>query len=237
MILDTSDYLYLIILSKSKLKGIMKFLNGILVIAVFALMTACGGGATTENTDDATTDTAAAKPAETEKKNEETTSTETKAPVAILTAGTWMLDVEAMVAKMPEEEAKALTDEIKAMMSKGRLVFEEGGVLKTTDPEGKSENAAWKLSEDGKTFTITEGEGEKKEETVNKVLELTAEKIVMEYEKEGKTQYMILKPAPMESTEGTTETKEGEKKEVEKKEGETVEMPKKEGEHKDGGHK
>ncbi|HAS40019.1 MAG TPA: hypothetical protein DCS93_06045 [Microscillaceae bacterium] len=210
----------------------MRFLNGLLVIAVVAFMTACGGGAKTGNTEGTGTDSASttetANTENTEKKNEETTSSETKAPAAILTAGKWMMDVDAMVAKMPEEEAKGITDEMKAAMTKGRFMFEEGGVMKMVNPAGKEEAGSWKLSEDGKTFTITEGEGEDKKETVNKVVELTAEKVVFEYEKGGKTQYMILKPATAESTEGTTETKEGEKKEGETKEGEKKEGEKKE---------
>lgn len=203
----------------------MRFLNGLLIIAVVAFMTACGGGAKTNNTEgtDSTSTTETANTDNTEKKNDETSSTETKGSAAILTASKWMMDVDAMVAKMPEEEAKNVTDEVKANMAKGRFVFEAGGVMKMVSPAGTEEPGTWKLSEDGKTFTITQGEGDKAQETVNKVVELTAEKIVFEYQKGDKTQYMILKPATAESTEGTTETKEGEKKEGEKKDEEKKE--------------
>ncbi len=201
----------------------MKFLNGILVIAVFALMTACGGGATTENTDDATTDTAAAKPAETEKKNEETTSTETQAPAALLTAGKWMMDAEAMIATLPEDKRPKTDEEKQKLAEKAKQVtmqFNADGTYVGMRGDNETKGT-WTLSEDGKTLT-TQEEGKEKKEVLN-VTEMSADKMVFEVGEGEQKSVITMIPFKGESTET--------------KEGETVEMPKKEGEHKDGGHK
>ncbi|OJJ16168.1 hypothetical protein BKI52_35975 [marine bacterium AO1-C] len=210
----------------------MRFLNGLLIIAVFAFMTACGGGAKTENTEGTATDSASttetANTDNTEKKNEETTSSETKAPKDML-AQKWSFDADAILAAMmetaTEEEKKAMTDEskeeMKKEMAKETMEFKADGTYINTDAKGKEEKGTWTLSEDGKTLT-TKAEGQEKEDVIV-VKELTADKMVGEMKVGDKTRTLVMKVFAGESTEGTTETKEGEKKEGETKEGEKKE--------------
>jgi len=215
----------------------MRFLNGLLIIAVVAFMTACGGGAKTGNTEGTGTDSAATETANadnTEKKNEDTSS-ETKAPKAIA-AQKWGYDVDAMISMMveqtPEEKRSEITDEQKAKMkegiSKAYMELMADGTYMGMSPFGQEEKGTWTLSEDGKTLTTKE-EGKDKEETLT-VKELSAEKMVLETGEGEKKVTVTMIPFKGESTEGTTETKEGEKKEGETKEGEKKEGEKKEGE-------
>lgn len=207
----------------------MRFLNGLLIIAVVAFMTACGGGAKTNNTEgtDSTSTTETANTDNTEKKNDETSSTETAKMPKDMLAQKWGYDGDAILAKMveqaTEEEKKAMTDEMKSKMkesfSKGSMEFKADGTYINTDDKGKEEKGTWTLSEDGKTLT-TKKEGSDKEQVIA-VKELTADKMVGEMKNGERTMTVVMKPFTGETT--STETKEGEKKEGENKEGEKKE--------------
>lgn len=199
----------------------MKFLNGILIVAVFALVTACGGGAKTENTEG--TDSAKTETASTENKNEETTKAEeTQAPQAILTSLKWQMSLEAAMASIPEEEKAKMTEEDKKKMEEMVKMITMQFNADGSYIAGKGEEkGTWTLSEDGKTLTTKDSKGK---EDVLTVKELAAEKLVLEKKEGEKTEEIILIPAKAETTtEGTTEEKKEEapeKKEEEKKDGE-----------------
>ena len=208
----------------------MRFLNGLLVIAVVAFMTACGGGAKTGNTEGTGTDSASttetANTENTEKKNEETTSSETKAPKDML-AQKWMMDGEAAIASLPEERRPKTDEEKQKMMERAQQVtmqFNADGTYVGVRG-GRESKGTWTLSEDGKTLTTKE-EGKEKEEVLA-ITEMGADKMVFEVG-EGERKSVITMVPFKAKEEGTTETKEGEKKEGETKEGEKKEGEKKE---------
>lgn len=204
----------------------MKFLNGLLIIAVFTFMTACGGGAETKNTEGGeTANTETKKEEGTDKKAEETKKEEAKAPAALLSATKWMMDGEAMLAAMPEEQKKGLTEEQKKSMlenaKKVTVQYNADGTFVGAKGDTE-EKGTWTLSEDGKTLTTKDAKD--KEESLT-IKELTAEKIVFEIpaKKEGEKAVVItLVPAvasdakTAESTEKKEETKPEEKKEEKK---------------------
>lgn len=117
--------------------------------------------------------------------------------LAKLTAHSWKMDIDALVAQMPEERKSALTDKMlekmKESMGKTRFIFGKDGVMKMVSPTGKEEQGTWKLGTDGKTFTTTQGDSKK--EIVNKITSLSSSKFAFEYESRGKTVKMVLVPA------------------------------------------
>lgn len=180
----------------------MKFLNGLLIIAVFAFVTACGGGAKTEATEGGETANTEEVKKEGEgtdvKKEEETKKEEAKAPKALLIAQKWMLDGESMLAAMPEEQKSKMTEEQqKQMMENAKQVtiqYNADGSFVGFKGETE-EKGTWTLSEDGKTLTTKDAKD--KEETLT-IKEITAEKMVFEIAaaKEGeKATTLTLVPA------------------------------------------
>lgn len=118
-------------------------------------------------------------------------------PSAKLTAHSWKMDIDALVAQMPKERKSSLSDKMlekmKESVNKARFIFEKDGVLKMITPTGKEEQGTWKLSADGKTFTTTEGDGKK--EVVNTITSLSSSKLAFEYKSRGETVKMVLVPA------------------------------------------
>ena len=208
----------------------MKFLNGLLIIAVFTFMTACGGGDKGKNTEGGeTASTETKKEGETEVKKEgetEVKKEEAKAPAALLTATKWMMDAESMMAAMPEEQKSKMTEEQKkkmAEMAKSITVQYNADGSFVGSKGGEEEKGTWTLSEDGKTLTTKDSKDKEEKLTLT---ELTAEKAVFEVpaKKEGEKAIVItLIPAvaadaTTESTEKKEETKPEEKTEEKKTE-------------------
>lgn len=143
----------------------MKYLNGFLMLVMVVAFTACGGGD----------------------------------PKAHLTSTPWTMDIDAAMKEMPKEQLeklpKKMLDGIKEGLKKTRFIFEKDGKMKMTAAGlgGKEMSGTWKLSDDGKTLTIIQGEGGK--EVSNKILELSSSRLVFETEVGGKKNKAILIPA------------------------------------------
>ena len=171
----------------------MKFLNGLLIIAVFAFVTACGGGAKTEATEGETANTEEVKK-EGEgtdvKKEEETKKEEAKAPKALLVAQKWGYDVDATIAALPEEKQKDFSDEQKKAMKGMSMEFKADGTYEMAMNGEAKEKGTWTLSEDGKTITTKE-EGKDKEVVAN-IKEMTADKMVIEMKEGDKTESFVM---------------------------------------------
>lgn len=198
----------------------MKFLNGLLIIAVFAFVTACGGGAKTGNTEGETANTETKKEGEsTEVKKEEEKKEETKAPKDLLIAQKWGYDVDATVANLPEEEQKKISEEQKKAMKGMSMEFKADGTYEMAMNGEAKEKGTWTMSEDGKAIT-TKQEGKDKEVVAN-IKEMTADKMVIEMKDGDKTEsfVMIKFVAPAKEEVKADDKKEETKKEEVKTEG------------------
>ncbi|WP_157558384.1 lipocalin-like domain-containing protein [Microscilla marina] len=143
----------------------MKYLNGILMLVMLVAFTACGGSGD---------------------------------PKATLTSTPWALDIDAAMKDMPKEQLekmpKAMLEKITEGLKKTRFNFKKDGTMEMTGgPMGKSLTGSWKLSDDGKTLTMTQGEGG--EAIQNKIVELSSKKLVFEADNNGKKTKAVLVPA------------------------------------------
>ena len=116
---------------------------------------------------------------------------------SLLTQNAWKIDFDAMLESMPEAQKKLMTDETKKKaresMEKGIVTFKKDGTMSSTDPSGKEQKGTWKLSEDGKSMTWTDEKTKK--ETVNKVVELSSGKLVLEIAQGKQSMKMSFKAA------------------------------------------
>ncbi|WP_299464683.1 lipocalin family protein [uncultured Microscilla sp.] len=171
----------------------MKFLNGLLIIAVFAFVTACGGGANTGNTEGDTTSTAETKKdgESTEvNKEDETKKEDQNAPKVLLVAQKWGYDVDASVGMLSEEDQKKISEEQKKAMKGMSMEFKADGTYEMALNGEAKEKGTWTMSEDGKTITTKE-EGKDKEVIAN-LKEMTAEKMVIEMKDGEKTETFVM---------------------------------------------
>ena len=172
----------------------MKFLNGLLIIAVFAFVTACGGGAKTEATEGGETASTEEVKKDGEgtdvKKEEETKKEEAKAPKDLLIAQKWGYDVDATVAALPEEQQKSISEEQKKVMKGMSMEFKADGTYEMAMNGEAKEKGTWTMSEDGKTVTTKE-EGKDKEVVAN-IKEMTADKMVIEMKEGDKTESFVM---------------------------------------------
>lgn len=143
----------------------MKYLNGFLMLVMFVAFTACGGGGGSK--------------------------------ADLLTQNAWMVDFDAMLESMPEAQKKLMTDERKKKaresMEKGTITFKNDGTMSSTDPSGKAQTGTWSLSDDGNSMTWTDDKTKK--ETVNKVVELSSGKLVIELTQGEQSMKMSFKAA------------------------------------------
>lgn len=127
--------------------------------------------------------------------------TQAQSPKKMLTK-TWVMSVEEMVKRMPEEERKqfeSMSDEQRAMMKKmmdqGHFSFKPDGTFEAF-MQGKKEVMTWKLTNGGKQLVTTEKSGKV---TTLQVLELSKSLLVLKEENDnGKSQVIAFIPKSKE---------------------------------------
>lgn len=144
----------------------MKYLNGVLMLVMVIVFTACGSGGN----------------------NSKSILTSTSWSLDIDAA---LKEIpQEQLKKMPEAILKTLKEGLK----KTRFDFKKDGkITMVGGPTGKEQSGSWTLSEDGKTVTITQDETGKA--TPAKILEISPSKLVLEMESGGRKSKAVLIPS------------------------------------------
>lgn len=140
--------------------------------------------------------------------NVQETTTNKRSPRDILINTYWAFDFDGSYERMTKKRQRMIDEltvseknNVRASYENARVVFEDTGKMATLLEGGIKIEHSWKLSEDGKKMIAIEKKPKRVDTIINHIEILTPESFVSRFERNGKTQYLVLKKASKKKAE------------------------------------